>query len=227
MIKAIIFDMDGLLIDSEPLWQDAEIEIFGKLGLTLTREMCEKYQGVKIEELIQIWYNLKPWTGMTFDEVAVAMIEYVKKAIVERGHKMAGVDDVIRFFNQLNLPKAIGSASSVDVIEVVLKKLNIREHFTIIHSSQFEKKGKPSPDVFLGAAKRLGVLPEECLVFEDSYNGVLAGKAAKMLTIAVPEHNNYYHEKFDIADIKLKSLLDFNNDVWLKANQIQKNRNNN
>ncbi len=209
MIEAVIFDMDGLLIDSEPLWQRAEIEIFGKLGLDLTVEMCEKLQGQKIEQVAQHWYNYKPWTGKSFKEIEKEMVARVEQLIMEHVPKMAGVDYLLDFFEKRNLKIGLASASNLSLIEIALNKIEIRNRFTVIHSAQFEKLGKPAPDVYLSAAKMLGAKPENCLVFEDSYNGVCAGKAAGMKVVAVPAKSQWHESKYDIADLKLRSLEEF------------------
>lgn len=96
------------------------------------------------------------------------------------------------------------------IIETVVDKLNIRQYFDIIHSAEFEKYGKPHPQVFISTAKMLNVSPSECLVFEDSLNGVISALAANMKCYAIPELSAFNLDKFIIANKCLSSLEDFN-----------------
>lgn len=218
MIKLVIFDMDGVLIDSEPLWQKAEIEVFGKLAVNLTHEMCRQYQAIKIEELIEIWYNLKPWGEKNFDKVRIDMINSVEKFIIEEGEIMFGVNYILDFFNKKQIKKAIGSGSDFNIIETVINKLGIKNQFDFIHSGQLEKRGKPYPDIFNTIATHLDVVSSECLVFEDSINGVKAAKAANMKVVALPEKVNFNNPVYDVADFKLNSLNDFTEEMFQSFN---------
>ena len=214
MIKAVIFDMDGLLIDSEPLWMQAEIEIFGRLGLRLTPEDCKQMQGVKIPDVIRHWYDVKPWTGMSLDEVEQALVRRVQELIIEKGQMQPGVRETLEFFRKRNIPMAVASSSTPGLIELVVKKLGIGHYFEFLHSSMLEKKGKPHPDIFLTAARKLGHRPEECLIFEDSLNGIIAGKRAGAIVVAVPYPENYDDPRFEIADLKLRSLEEWDEEKF-------------
>ena len=106
---------------------------------------------------------------------------------------------------------AIASSSYLKIIEAVVKRLKLKGFFDVIYSAEFEKYGKPNPGTFLTTAEKLGVSPMKCLVFEDSLNGVIAAKAARMITIAVPEFDN---PKFIIADKILNSLEEWNETIF-------------
>lgn len=214
MIRSVIFDMDGLLINSEPFWAQAELEIFPKYGVELTLDDCRKMQGVSIREVVAFWYKKFRWDGADIEQVAQEITKRVEELIVEQGQLMPGVIDVLEFFKKKSLPMAVASSSNPELIELVLKRFEILDYFKFYHSAKFEKAGKPSPDVFLTSAKKLGVLPNDCLVFEDSYNGVLAAKRANMTVVAVPYPENYDDQRFDIADLKLHSLKDWNGNYW-------------
>ncbi|MBN2893728.1 MAG: hexitol phosphatase HxpB [Bacteroidales bacterium] len=207
-IEAVIFDMDGLLIDSEPLWQKAEIKVFGRLGIKLTSEMCEPLQGVKLEDAVEHWYNYQPWENKNIKETVNELIEEMK-ILLQNPKVLPGVYDVINFYHKKKIPMAVASSSSMSLIEIVVDKLGIREKIDILHSSEFEKAGKPSPDVFLTTAKLLGIKPENCLVFEDSINGVKAAKAAGMKVVAIPYPENFDRPELKIADWKVKSLSEW------------------
>jgi len=206
MIKAVIFDMDGLLIDSEPVWREAEKEIFSLVGMTLTDEMCFETVGLRIDEVVRHWKNKFSWDNYSESEIEEKIIQKVIELIKEKCKVLPGVYEAIHFFKKKNIPLAIASASAVPIIETVVEKLNIKNEFNVIHSAQNEPFGKPHPVVYLSTAKLLGVDPVHCLVFEDSFNGVIAAKAARMKVVAVPEDIHYGEERFHAADWQLRTL---------------------
>jgi sugar-phosphatase len=119
---------------------------------------------------------------------------------------MDGVLDTFEYFKQKGCKMLVASSSNYVLINTVIDKLGIRKYFDVIHSSQDEKLGKPHPDVFLHAAERIGSRPDDCIVIEDSANGVRAAKAANMRVIAIPAPTNYDNPVFEIADYKLRSM---------------------
>ena len=207
---AVIFDMDGVLIDSEPFWHSIEKEIFLREGVTITEEMCVAAQGKKSEHVIDTWKEMFPSLKLSSHEYALEIEKEVKNKIAQEGKPIDGVIFALDFFKKSGLKTAVASSSKHHLIDTVLDKLGIRKYFDAVHSSEDEKFGKPMPDVFLSAAKKLGVEPEKCLVIEDSANGVLAGKRAKMTVVAVPNERDFSSKDFDIADYKIRSLNQIN-----------------
>lgn len=218
MIRAVIFDMDGLLINSEPFWQQAEKEIFGSVGLQLTTEMCESMMGLRIDEVVEHWYNYQPWEDPSKDEIREKIVDRVMELIGEKGQLMQGVKYIIDFFSNKNLKMAIASSSNMRIITFVVEKFDLAQHFEIIHSAEYEKYGKPHPDIFIHTAQKLSVSSLECIVLEDSFNGVIAAKAARMKVIAIPEPTTYSQTRFDISELKLKSLDEFGEHEWQSLN---------
>jgi len=210
MIQAIIFDMDGLLIDSEPLWEEAELEVFNQVGVPLTSEMTKQTMGLRVDEVVQHWFDLYPWKDISHKEIEAKIVEKVIALIKEKGTAKEGVNEMIRFFKDKNMPMAIASSSSMDIIETVVKKLHIKNNLDVIYSAEHEQYGKPHPGVYITAAQKLGIASDKCLAFEDSPNGVLAAKAAKMKCVAVPDQKMKNDRRFGIADIILDSLSEFN-----------------
>ncbi len=211
---ASIFDMDGLLLDSEILWHQAEIEILGGLGVPLQVDGCRSTKGMFVGEVTAHWYGLYPWSGPTPDEVAVTVVDRVIALVLERGELKAGAEHAIAMCHARGLALAVASSSQYRLIETALEHFDLRRHFSLVHSAEEEAYGKPHPAVFLTAADRLGVEPRDCLVWEDAPAGVLAAKAASMACIAVPEAGEEGHPAFGLADAVLGSLLQMDDGRW-------------
>ena len=220
MIQAVIFDMDGVLIDSEPFWQEAEIEVFDTIGLKLTHEMCRETTGLRIDHAVEYWLrrhaqlqgNDKPAIPPT--ELEERIVNGVIRRIQTRGEPMRGVDQALAFCKAKGVKIALATSSSYNIISAVLEKLNLRARFQLIYSAEEEPLGKPHPGVYLTVAKKLGLKAADCLAIEDSLMGVIATKAARMKCVAIPEPASRNDPKFTIADFVLGSLLEINDDVW-------------
>ena len=187
MIEAVIFDMDGVIIDSEPFWKEAEMHVYPSVGIQLTLEMSLRTTGLGIKDAVEYWYNKHPWTNKSIQQVQDEIVNYVLHCMLTKGKPMYGLDYVLNFFERKGLKIAIASASSIKIIETVLEKLQVKNRFHLYHSSDTEIASKPHPAVYLSTARRLGVKPEQCLVIEDSVNGMKSGKAAGMKVIAKPD----------------------------------------
>lgn len=208
-IKAAIFDMDGILINSEPLWKIAEKEVFSSLGVKVTDELVNHTSALTAYEVCAFWYERFPWLGKSFKEVEDDVVERVIQLIGERDTSMPGVFDILDYFKKNGVKIGLASNSSHYLIEHVLEMLGMKRYFDFVSSAEDVEKGKPDPAVYLFAAKNLGVSPHECIVFEDSVIGMTAAKRAKMTVVVVPDKNDFDNEGFKIADVKLQSLSEF------------------
>ena len=217
-IKAVIFDLDGLLIDSEPLWQQAEIEVFQQVNIALTPQLCLQTKGLRIDEVVDFWYKQHPWDNLTQRSVESLIVDRLIELIQLQGQPLAGVEQAIDFVRQKQVKIALASSSALKIIQAALQKLELTDVFTQVYSAESEVLGKPHPGVYLTTAAKLNVFPQECLALEDSLNGVLAAKAAQMQCIAIPETAQYHNPKFAIADSILKSLEELNQEVWQSLN---------
>ena len=113
-------------------------------------------------------------------------------------------------FTERNIKTALASSSPVQIINAVLSQFDLKDYFMAVRSAEFEEYGKLHPAIWITTAKDIGVNPERCVAFEDSLNGLISAKAAKMKAVVVPDKRFQNDTRFDIADIKLAALNDFN-----------------
>lgn len=208
-IKAIIFDMDGVIIDSEPLWRRAMIQSFNEIGIPFTDEECRMTTGLRFIEVAEFWFNKHGITNMTIFEFDHLVISRLCDLIKNEGKLMHSVEDALKYLKKEGYKIALGTSSNLLLMNTVIDELGIREYFDAVCSAQHLEYGKPHPEVFINCAKELHIKPAECLVIEDSVNGVIAAKAAQMKVLVVPEEENAGNPKFAIADYKLRSLEEF------------------
>lgn len=208
-IQAVIYDMDGVLIDSEPLWHSAMVQSFTEIGIPFTDEDCRVTTGMRFIEVAQFWFNKFGKQDVSVGDFNNKVIGRLQELIRAEGRPIPGVVESIRFFKGRGLKLALGTSSSHLLMNTVLEKLQLAEHFDAVCSAEHLPYGKPHPEIFLHCAAQLQVLPYHCLVIEDSVNGIVAAKAAQMMAVAVPEAHNFNNPKFAIADHKFGSLGDF------------------
>jgi beta-phosphoglucomutase-like phosphatase (HAD superfamily) len=216
MIQAVIYDMDGVIIDSEPLWRDAEIASFATVGISLTDEMCRQTTGLRVDEVVEYWFHRFPTDSSKAEKVEALIWENVIRLVKDKGKAKKGVIESLEFFKSKDLKIALASTSAMVLINTVLDKLNLRKYFAELHSAEFEEFGKPHPNVYITTAKKLEVPAHTCIAIEDSINGILAAKAAKMKCIAIPEVMD--DKRLGIADVVVPSLADVNDDLWKQLN---------
>jgi HAD superfamily hydrolase (TIGR01509 family) len=212
-IQAAIFDVDGVVIDSEPFWRESEIEVFGLHGLHLSEAECMQTTGMRIGEVTRYWFERRPWSGPSPEVLADEILRGVIRRIRERGVAMPGLHQAIRLFRSRGLRLALASSSAEALLDTVVDRLQIRSHFEVICSAERELRGKPNPDVYLTAASRLGLPPERCLAIEDSIAGVTAAKAAGMKCIAIPLPELRQDPRYSPADLILDSFIQLDDEV--------------
>jgi HAD superfamily hydrolase (TIGR01509 family) len=212
-IEAVVFDMDGVLVDSEPLWREVEREVLGDLGIRLTDVDLEQTMGVRINEVVAQWRTRHPWDRPSSEEVARRIVEGVAAAIRERNVVNEAAADAIAYFHALGLRLALASSSPMALIRTVLAVSGMGDRFDVLHSAEEEALGKPDPAVYFTAARKLGVPPERCLAVEDSPSGIRSAKAAGMLCLAIPERHPA-SGRFHGADLVLASLRGVDDTVW-------------
>ena len=201
--------MDGVIIDSEPLWKIAMEEVFSGLGSRLKKEDFQKTVGLRIDEVIHYWNIKEHWGIRDESEVEEAIIIKMEGLIAAKPAALEGVIDTLNYLKLSNIPVGLATSSSSRLIKVVLDKLEIKQLFNFVHSAEMEQFGKPHPAVYLTVAKKLAVLPEKCLVIEDSLNGIISAKAAKMTAVCIPEKTHHIEPKLILADYQFESMTDF------------------
>ncbi len=200
--------MDGLLVNSEPYWQQAEMNIFKSVGIILTLEDCLRTTGLPTRDVLNYWYSVKPWEGKSIDQIEEELFEKISDLLRLNAEPMPGVIETLNFFKSKGLKTGLASASPLFLIKIVLEKLQVTHLFDFYHSATLEKNNKPHPDVYLTVARQLNVPIEKCLILEDSYNGIKGAKASGARVVAVPDPHDYDDAKFDLADFKIKSLTE-------------------
>ncbi len=213
--RAIIADLDGLLIDSEPLWREVEIAVFGALGVPLTEDRCRETMGMRVDEAVAHWHGIHPWRGVTQEEVALRIVRGTAAAVEQRGQPLPGLAHFLEIVDGSGCKTAIASSSWPEIIDAAVRRLDLARHFRHTYSAAGLPFGKPHPGVYLAAAAGLGVEPGACVALEDSAFGVLAAKAAGMRCIAVPDRAMRHRPEFQQADVVLGSLAELTLELLL------------
>ncbi|WP_283010806.1 hexitol phosphatase HxpB [Cronobacter turicensis] len=208
-ILAAIFDMDGLLIDSEPLWDQAELEVIATLGVdTSRRHELPDTLGLRIDLVVALWFAQQPWNGPSVDEVTQRIITRAMTLVEEQRPLLPGVADAIALCKAQGLKVGLASASPLRMLERVLTLFDLRDQFDVLASAEHLPYSKPHPQVYLDAAAKLGVDPLCCVTLEDSVNGMVATKAARMRSIVVPAEENRSDARWALANVQLNSLTE-------------------
>ncbi|ELY2650940.1 hexitol phosphatase HxpB [Cronobacter sakazakii] len=208
-ILAAIFDMDGLLIDSEPLWDQAELEVMATLGVdTSRRHELPDTLGLRIDLVVALWFAQQPWNGPSVDEVTQRIITRAMTLVEEKRPLLPGVADAIALCKAQGLKVGLASASPLRMLERVLTLFDLRQQFDVLASAEHLPYSKPHPQVYLDAAAKLGVDPLCCVTLEDSVNGMVATKAARMRSIVVPAEENRSDARWALANVRLNSLTE-------------------
>jgi mannitol-1-/sugar-/sorbitol-6-/2-deoxyglucose-6-phosphatase len=216
VFQAVIFDMDGVLIDSEPLWHQAEQHILGGLGIDFNKPPLLQSTGLTTASVIAHWYQHQPWPGPTPEQVHQTIIDFVASGVAAHGEPKTGLLALLADIKARQLKIAVATNSPQVLLDTTLAQLDIADYFQVRCHIELVSKGKPDPEIYLLAASKLGVKPEHCLVFEDSFAGVTAAKAAGMTVVAIPAEHEWQHSKFAIADAKIRCFSEFATSNYLR-----------
>ena len=206
--------MDGLLIDSEPLWRRAERLVFADVGVDLSDDDCRSTMGMRIDAVVRHWFERRPWQGASLETVERSILSEVDRLVRAEGEALPGVDHALALFAGEGFRLGLASSSPRSLIDAVLDRLELQGCFEAVRSAADEEHGKPHPAVYLSAAGDLSALPEACIALEDSASGVAAARAAGMSVVAVPEHPPPPDSTLHQADLLLESLAQLDPSVF-------------
>ncbi len=189
-IKAVIFDVDGTLVDSMWIWKQVDIEFLGKRGIPLPEKLQSEIEGMSFSETA-IYFKAKFDLRETLEEIKAewnAMAEdYYRTHIKLKG----GVKELLELLQDKGFTMGIATSNSRELVDHMLANHGIRQYFSKIRTSCEVEKGKPHPDVYLKVAEDMGIAPDNCLVFEDTLAGVMAAKSAGMKVFAVADEISF------------------------------------
>lgn len=202
--------MDGLLIDSEPLWKQAADELFLSYGKQLTTRQYAVTTGLRTKEFLGHWFRYFNLPEAELKDAEKKIVDLVIELVKLKGKPMPGVSHIIDFFRERSFKIGLATSSAPALIDVVIDLLGIQTHLEAISSADDLAYGKPHPEVYLNCAGKLGSSPVQCVCFEDSFNGMIAVKAAKMKCIIVPSLHDHKNPAWEAADLKISTLNNFN-----------------
>lgn len=209
MKKAFIFDMDGVLIDSEPLWQQTELDLLHGYGIPITEQELARTRGMPSVPVLRYASELyqKP---LDIEKVAQELLDLAISNILKAKPLIQGVTETLELLARHDIKIAIASASPRYMLDNIVQSCGIADYFSYIASGAELPYSKPHPAVYLQAAKGLGIDPVECIGIEDSKPGMISVKAALMSCIVIPNELDFHENYWALADFKLAKMNEIN-----------------
>ena len=207
--EAVIFDLDGTLIDSMWVWEEIDKEFLGKRNIPIPLDLNKQIEGKSFTETAS-YFKERFELNMSTDEIKEEWLKMAWEFYTERITLKKGVKEFLHILKENNMKMGIATSNSVSLVEAVLKALGITEYFSQIKTSCEVGRGKPFPDIYLKVAEELGVEPHRCLVFEDIPNGVRAGKNAGMTVCGIKDiqEENLWQEVKMVADYTVEDYTE-------------------
>lgn len=208
-IKAVIFDLDGTVIDSMWMWEAIDIEYLSRFDIPFEKSYQKDIEGMSFNETAVYFKNRFSLP----DSLDVIKSDWNKMAYLKYKHEVQPKQGVVEFLQKLKaagIKTGIGTSNSIELCRTILESKGLEQYFDAVHTSDEARAGKPAPDIYLLVAKSLGVKPSECIVFEDLYQGICAGKNAGMKTCAVADAYSEasWQLKCQTADYHINSFTD-------------------
>jgi mannitol-1-/sugar-/sorbitol-6-/2-deoxyglucose-6-phosphatase len=206
--RAFVFDMDGLLVDSEVVWRSVHREVFAGLGLDLSRWPDVVTTGMRVDEVVALRRSYQDWGTPSDAVVADRITAAVARRVPAEAELCPGALDALAWCRERGLRVGMATGSRWEVLDAVLARFGLDRMLDVSVSAEDEVYGKPHPAIYLTAADKLGVAPTSCVVFEDAINGLVAAKAARMRAVIVPSGTSLGDPRAVLADLELESLLE-------------------
>jgi sugar-phosphatase len=207
--------MDGLLLDTEPLWGKSMMRIAQKHQIPILAHQFKETTGLKIHEVVAYWAIKYPWNGASVQDIAEEIIDDIIALSKAEGRVMPGVIPLLKNLTKKGFKLGVATSSPTRMLEELIAFFELKPYFIELSSADTVGHGKPHPAVFLHCAAQMNSEALNCLVFEDSFNGIIAAKAARMKVIAVPDELHFNEPRFAAADKKIRSLEDVNVEIDL------------
>lgn len=208
MLKAVIFDVDGTLLDTERIYMQAWKDAAAELGYVMTDEVLQKTRAINTKDAAKI-FETEIGNGFSYAQARPIRVRIAEEIIKRESPILKpGVPELLSFLQQKGIRLSVASSTSLQGTREHLSESGILEPFEVVVGGDMVTKGKPNPDIFLKAAQLLGVAPEECIVVEDSPAGIRAACSAGIRAVLVPDRAAITQEIIDMSDVVLKSLLD-------------------
>ncbi|PHM50744.1 hexitol phosphatase HxpB [Xenorhabdus miraniensis] len=210
-MKAVIFDMDGVLIDSEPLWKKSGMLILNHYGIPITYDEMLSMAGIPVSGMIDRACRLYNKNDLNKSKIEKELFHKGVELILTEKPLMNGVVECLELLVKKNIKIGIASASPLSFLLKIVEQCGIDNYFDYISSAEGMPYNKPHPMVYLNAAEKLNILPTECIGIEDSKIGMISVKAASMKCIVIPNNIEYNYSYWDISDWKIKSIHELKN----------------
>lgn len=210
-----IFDMDGLLLDTEPLWGRSMLKVASHYQVPIGPDFFKHTTGLRIYEVTEYWKEKFGWPGnATARCLAEDILDDIIALSKKEGRVMPGVLECLDWMRSEGLAIGLATSSPMRMLQDLIGHFDLMSYFQALISADTALFGKPHPEVYLQCAHALNAQPWNCVAFEDSINGMISAKAARMKVVAVPEDALYDSPKLGLADVKLRSLEQFSPAIW-------------
>lgn len=215
-IEAVIFDMDGTLIDSMWIWPSIDEDFFKKYNLVEPQNFHEDIEGMSYTEVVHFFLEVFPTLTQTPQQIMDEWTEMAHERYINPAPLKKGVYEFILEMKRQGKKIGIATSNGRTLVEDTLKALGVTEYFDVVRTACEAGKGKPAPDVYLLVAEEMGISPKHCLVFEDVPMGILAGKNAGMKVCAVDDEFSRIQEekKKSLADYYIYGYDDIRNETY-------------